>query len=249
MASKTSKTYGRCLPSALSLVLATILVASGCGSSSYDDEGEDQQAPLEVYCDLDESPYEHCSCVSNGGTGDPNFKGSTCSVAFEHDEESPLICADSDYPRSGKCDYYTGGFWICNGSVHDCQCMFKTSERVGSGITLDCNNSGSPRTHCCHGRYGCECDTMACDADAIEVDDCSSYEELGIEGPPRTCAAGRHEVRTCQFVNSEAPPVGGCVNDSDCPGDCSIGATTSCCPICNSSGACTTVCCTSSGCF
>ncbi len=240
--------------SALSLATAVLIAGNGCGSAA--DDADDGATPgsasdrkLEIYCDLSTAPYEHCPCVSNGGAGQPRFKGSTCSLAFEHNEESPLICADTDYPKSGKCDYYTGGFWICNGSAHDCRCRFKTSELVGSMVTLECNNHGSGATHCCHDRYGCDCDTKACDASAVEVDDCSSYDTLGIDPPPRSCGAERREVRTCTFASSTSPPSGGCVNSSDCPGQCSVGTDTACCPVCGPSGACTTACCTSSGCF
>lgn len=236
-------------------LLLTLFLACASRDPNTDGRGSNLHFPesIKVRCQVNtthHSDVPDCQCTSQGGSGATFVtEGDLCSGL--RSDAPTRSCADLDYPRKGSCSYWELPWWRCRASGNSCECAFIPFQ---NGVVSVCNNEpiagGSP-WQCCLADQDCTCEkgSVACPANAVPVDDCSSYAKLGLAAPPAACPADQHEVSTCVVSPTGEPASSSSAGDDDCPGDCRDDGIFVCCPLRGSDGICTMGCCDSSGCF
>lgn len=207
--------------------------------NAFDDTSDCSSGGLVISCSDPGNPLwlPECTCISNGGSGEPEYEGVSCDGGFG---SGSFCCAEPGFPGAGNgCSCYDqqGPNWQCDSFVAEfCSCGYDSGPPGGG----PCDNAPLPNGIpwlCCASASSNDCACFQNDigqtcpgADDVVVSSCTN-PPAGWQPPRQSCPAGTNPVLECS-------PGADCQSESDCPGDC-WGSDPLYCPSCNA-GSCET---------
>jgi hypothetical protein len=211
------------------VAIAAAVAGCGGGGGAGDDVGDDGG---------DDAPPVRCTYTELGGH-DYSGPTCTCSDSPPAGDGDTAECPNGDHriccEDGASCSCYFAEPWRCQviTAWPNCFCAFTGIAGAEYDTCDPYVEPGQPSGHCCLSTTSgyCECNRggifpePGCQAGEIEVASCTDPVALGITPTRQDCPAGTDEVPVCV----EPPP---CESSDECPGECTVGEVSICCPTC-----------------